>query len=50
MDNKSKKFASNMEINGASVLLLFQGDDAVIARNWQNRDKPDDHIDTREAR
>ena len=34
MPERSKKTASNTEINQGSILLLFGEDDAAIVRNW----------------
>lgn len=49
MPNKPSDIVTNILINKGSILLLFKGADAVIARNWQQSDKPENIVDARPA-
>ena len=49
MSNKSTGILTNIQINKGSILLLFKGGDAVIVRNWQKIDKPENLGDARRS-
>jgi hypothetical protein len=49
MTKTIRRLASNIDINGGSILLLFDERDVAIARNWQHPAKSDDAVDRRDA-
>ena len=47
--SKPSEINNNIQINKRSIVLLFKGSDAVIARNWRKLDKSENIVDTRHS-